>query len=245
MKRTTMWPLLRALFLCACAVSLAARPAVAQINIYGTFGSAGYDDDEFCLGSDAAITSIGVGVDGTVLGGEVGYNNSDWPWPPRPGTGNNGAFSVAGRGAFSRAQQEERYLTHGNAFTGMIKLFPLPILRTLGLDGLLGTADRFVRPFVGVGVQISTDGTTSAAGDARPLPTDAVKGSTNLVVTYGATVLLPGRDTPIGLILGYRGAKLFANEVDIETAAGQTETVDAGSLSWTEWSVGFRYRLGS
>jgi hypothetical protein len=245
MERTTMWPLLRALFLCACAVSLAASPAAAQINIYGTFGSAGYDDDEFCLGSDAAITSVGVGVEGSVVGGEVNYNNSDWPWPPPAGTGGGGAFSVAGRGTLTRARQEERFLTHGNALTGMIKLFPLPVLRTLGLDGLLGTADRFVRPFIGVGIQYSTDGETSPAGQARPLPTDAVKGSTDIVVTYGATLVLPGRDTPLGLIFGYRGAKLFANDIDIERADGETETVDAGSLNWTEWSVGFRYRLGS
>jgi hypothetical protein len=244
MRRTPLSPLrlftaLATPLLCAAF----AENASAQVNFWVAGGASTYGGDEFCLESQATITSISAGVENSWLGGEAEYNNSDWPWP-NPGSGDEPANYVAGRllrSGFGR--QETNYQTHGNAFRASVKLFALPLLRQVGLDGLLGNIDRFVRPYLGVGVQVSTDGDTSDPTSNRPLPVFAIQGSTNIFVTYGISALLPAKDTRIGLIVGYKGSTLFDNEVELETNTGEIQTVDTENLRWGQWSVGLRFRL--
>jgi hypothetical protein len=224
--------------------SMSAVEVAAQTNIWFAAGASTYGEDEFCLDSEATLTSFALGVENSWLGGEAEYNNSDWPWP-NPGTGDDAPASLVAarvRGA-GLARQQGNYLTHGNAFRGTIKLFALPLLRQIGLDGLLGNFDGYVRPYVGVGVQFSTDGNTGAPTSNRPLPVFAIQGGTNIFVTYGVSALLPAKDTRLGLIVGYRGATMFANDVDVETNTGDVQTVETGNLRWGQWSAGLRVRL--
>jgi hypothetical protein len=219
--------------------------AAAQFNVWAAAGASTYGDDEFCLESAATFTSFTVGVENSWLGGEAEVNNSDWPWPNPPGSGNPPANLVPARIRGGGLTQQGNYLTHGNAFRGTIKLFTLPLIRQLGLDGLLGNVDRFVRPYIGVGVQFSTDGNTAAPTANRPLPVFSIQGGTNIFVTYGISALVPAKDTRVGLIIGYEGSTMFANEVQVETNTGATQTIETGNLRWGQWSVGLRWRLGS
>jgi hypothetical protein len=212
----------------------------AQTNLTLTTGSAVYSSDAFCLDSGAALTNFSAGIDGSVVGGELMFSNGAWPWPPPPGSG--GSFAVF---SGSGLRQEENFLTHGNAIAGVIKVFPVAVIQRMGLDGLLGNVDRYVRPYLAAGVHSSTDGETAPAGGGRDVPTYSVQGQTNFIFSYGASALLPGRDAKLGLVVEYRGSHLFAGDFDIETDEGTTQTIDGENLRFGAWSVGFRYRLGS
>jgi hypothetical protein len=247
MSRT--WWGFRALCVTAVAVILAgvaSNTADAQTNLTLTAGSSVYSSDAFCLDSGAALTNFGAGVEGSVFGGEVMFINGAWPWPcPAGGCGGGTGFNLVGFSGQGRLSQPSSYLTHGNAVLGVVKLFPVPLVQRFGLDGLLGAVDQYVRPYIGVGVQISSDGETASAGGARLLPTYSVKGRTDFVITYGAAALLPGRDTRLGLVVEYRGARTLGNEIEVETDDGRTLESDGSSLKWGQWGVGLRIRLGS
>jgi hypothetical protein len=70
-------------------------------------------------------------------------------------------------------------------------------------------------------------------------------GRTDIVLTYGASLLLPGRDSRFGVVLEYRGAQNFADDIEIRTDTGDVEISPDNSLKWGQWALGFRYRLGS
>ena len=238
----TRWAL-RAVGVTAIAVMLLGVATIAsdaQTNFTLTAGSSVYSSDAFCLDSGAALTNFGAGVEGDLVGGEFSFINGAWPWPPPPGSG--GSFA-----AFSGAQsfrQPENYLTHGNALSGLVKVFPVALVQRLGLDGLLGSVDRYVRPYLGAGVHSSMDGEAAPAGDGRTLPTYSVQGQTNLIFSYGVSALLPGRDSRLGLVVDYRGSHLFAGDFDIETDDGETLTIEGDNLRYGAWGVGLRVRLG-
>jgi len=247
MSRT--WWALRAVGVTAVAVVVSGAGSAtvhAQTNLTLTTGSAVYSSDAFCLDSGAALTNFGAGIDGSVVGGELMFSNGAWPWPcPAGGCGGGTGFSLVGFSGQGSVSQPSSYLTHGNAFQGVVKLFPVPLVQRFGLDGLLGAVDQYVRPYIGVGVQVSSDGETAPAGGGRVLPTYSVQGRTDFVITYGAAALLPGRETRLGLMVEYRGAQTLGNEIEVETDDGRTLESDGSSLKWGQWGVGLRIRLGN
>lgn len=219
------------------AVVLVTLPSggAAQTSLSLSVGNALYSDDEFCLGSDAFITTYDASLDGSVFGASASYNNSDWPWPP-PGAGGSG-------GAGGGGAQQGNYLTHGDAFSAVAKLFPLTaIARAGGADGLRGI-DQVVRPFVGVGVQISTDGEPAPAGGGRDLPTYGVRGQTNPLLTFGASLEVPMRASPLGLVVTYRHNVLFSGDFEIDTGDEQDLVISSENLDWGVLSVGVRIRI--
>lgn len=226
-------------FACAVAALVAtsaiAVPAAAQTNVTLSAGTALYSSDEFCLDSGALVTSYRAGVEGSLIGAEAMYD-TDWPWPP-DGSGTGGGPGGGG------AQPEDRFLNHGDAFGGLVKVYPLAALSRAGEGAGLRNVDRYLRPFLGVGLLRSTDG-DSAPPDAQGLPTYGVRGQTNPLVTFGASLQLPARDLPFGVFVEYRYNLLFSGDFDIDTGAAQDLTLDSETLDWGAFSVGVRYRLG-
>lgn len=237
MSRMPRWtPCLVVVF--GLALTLATLPShvSAQTGLSLSVGNALYSDDAFCLGSDAFITSYDASLDGSVFGASASYNNSDWPWPP-PGTGGSGG------GAGGGAAQQGNYLTHGDAFSVVAKLFPLTaIARSGGADGLR-SVDRILRPFIGVGVQVSTDGEPAPAGGGRDLPTYGVRGQTNPLLAFGASLEVPMRASPLGLVVTYRHTVLFSGDFEIDTGAQQDLVIPSATLNWGTVSVGVRIRV--
>ena len=59
----------------------------------------------------------------------------------------------------------------------------------------------------------------------------------------GASLELPARDTPFGVIITYRQNFLFAGDLEIDRGALGPETVPGETLDWGVLSAGFRVRL--
>lgn len=196
--------------------ALAAPPAAAQTYAFVRFGNAMYaDDDPFCEDPTAFLTMVSAGVSTSLAGFSVEYNNEDWPWPPPPG-GGTGEF----------------FLTHGSSLQFVAELNPARFVAS-GLN-------QYARPFVGVGLNLSTDGETATG----TLPTYAVKGQTRPVVTYGVNGFLPV-SSRLGVTAGYRGTSVFFGDFEIETPGGAIDTVDGKTLTSGSWNVGLSLRLGS
>jgi hypothetical protein len=215
-------------------------PAAAQ-DFYAALGSSLYSDDPFCLSTSAALSSAQVGVGGDAVGVSASYNNSNWPWP-KPPPPPPGGLVVPGA-TFSLAasrQQETFYQTHGDAFQAVLELFPLGLLP--GLRESTVNVRRYIKPFLGVGVQVSTDGEPAAVGVNGDLPTYAVLGSTDLLVAYGASATVPLNDR-LGIHLQFRGNTLFAGDIELEGPNGETLISEDNRLNWATWLVGLNLRL--
>lgn len=216
--------------------TLVVSPAAHAQDFVLTVGdSGGYTADAFCVGTDAFINTYHAGVDGTLVGAEASFNNSAWPWPPIPPSGTGGG---SGGGAF-----QGRYLSQGDAIAASVKAYPVAIIQRIGAEGL-APIDRLVRPFVGVGLQRTSDGDTAPAGQEFDLPLFGIRGQTAPLLTLGVAAHLPGRDSRLGLVVEYRRNYWFAGEFEVETDTGEVFTTESETLEWGEFNVGFRLRLG-
>lgn len=230
--------------------------AAAQGDISLTAGSGVYASDAFCLDTDAFFSVFELSGGSDLVGGSVAYSNGAWPWsgpPPAGGLAStaNPRGPTLNRGAWSRtfesgAFQEEQFLTHGNAVRIMAETFPVALLARLPgqRDGTLGGINRYVRPFIGAGVQISGDGEAAPPGNGRESPTFGLEGSTNFIVSYGARLYLPARDLPIRAVLLYRGNTMFVSDVVYRTPDNGTLRGDGETLTWGEWGIGVSLRIG-
>jgi hypothetical protein len=198
------------------AVPFAAAPAAAQTFGFLRFGNTASGDDPFCEDPTAAITMIAAGISTPLVGMSAEFNNGDWPWPP----------PNAYRGGAS--------LTHGNSFQLTAEFNPLQLVS--------GHVNQYARPFIGVGLNHSTDGETrpgTGLGEAW-----AVRGQTIPVITAGANGILP-IGSRFGLTAGYRYTRLLAGDFELETPAGAVETVDGEALNASNWFFGFTVQLGN
>jgi hypothetical protein len=203
------------------AVPFAASPAASQTYGFLRVGNATYDggDDPFCQDPTAFLTLFSAGFTTPLVGVSAELNNDDYPWPtPPPGSGN----------------QEEAFLTHGRSIQLMAEVNPLHLVA--------GGVSRYARPFIGVGLSISSDGETRP--DTGAGPTHSVKGQTRPFVAYGVNGLLPLGDR-FGLTAGYRGTSVFYGDFEIETPTGAAVTSDGETLSSKSWTFGLVVRLGS
>lgn len=230
--------------------------AAAQSDIQLTGGSGVYESDAFCLDTGAFFSVFELSGGGDLVGGSIAYSNGAWPWAgPPPG----GALALApypggaglNRGAAdrsgSRLFQEEAFLTHGDAFRIMAETFPVALLSRLPgqREGTLGDINRYIRPFVGLGIHFSGHGEAAPAGTGgRDLPTFGIEGSTNLILSYGARAYLPGRNTPVRLVLLYRANTMFVGDVVFRAPDNGTIRGDGETLTWGEWGVGVSLRIG-
>lgn len=225
----------------ALVLSMWGTAKAAAQDVYAALGSSLYSDDPFCLSTSAALSSAQIGVSGDAFGVSAAYNNSNWPWPKPPPPPPGGlVVPGASYSLLGASRQESNYLTHGDAFRAVLELFPLGLLP--GLRESTANLRRYIKPFVGAGVQISTDGETSPAGGDRDLPTYAVLGSTDLLISYGASAVVPLGDR-FGIHLQLRGNTLFAGDIEIETPDGQTLVSEDNRLNWGEWLVGLNLRF--
>jgi hypothetical protein len=214
---------------------------VAAQDFYAALGSSLYSDDPFCLSTSASLSSAQIGVGGSGIGVSASYNNSNWPWPKPPPPPPGGAVvSGVAYSVSSGQQQASYYLTHGDAYRAMLEIFPLGLLP--GLRESTANLRRYIKPLLGVGVQVSTDGEPAATGVNGNLPTYAVKGGTDLVISYGASAVVPFSDR-LGLHLQFRGNTLFAGDVELEGPGGESLISEDNRLSWGEWLVGLNIRL--
>lgn len=232
------------------------NPAAAQGDVCATAGAGVYDSDALCLDSNATLTVFELCASADLVGASVAYSNGAWPWlgPPPPGalalgpypggaSLNRGASETSG----SRVFQEEAFLTQGDAFRIMAETFPVALLSRLPgqREGTLGDINRYIRPFVGLGIHFSDDGEAAPPGTGgRDLPTFGIEGSTNLILSYGARAYLPGRNTPVRLVLLYRGNTMFVGDVVYRTPDDRTIRGDGETLTWGEWGVGVSLRIG-
>ncbi len=236
MSKLVLRTLTRALASAVLALTVSATPGEAQVLSVGV-GSSLYDSDGFCLGTEAALSGLRVGVSGGAIGGSIAYNNEDWPWPRPPGGGGGSALVVPGfAGSLQAGSQQNFFMTRGEAIQGVFEVYPLGLSENLREN--FATVRRYVTPFVGVGVMIASDGDPAAATQARPLPTYGVKGGTDFLVTYGGAVHLPTGRAGLRLMVQVRGNTLFARGIELIGPAG--DRIDAGNqtLTWGEWLVG-------
>jgi len=205
--------------LCA-SLLLPGRPATAQTYTYVLFGNASYADDAFCLESPAFLTSFMAGVSTGLVGFSAQYINNDWPWPDPPPPPPPGG---------------ELFLTHGRGFQVQAELNAVDLISS-GIN-------RYVRPFIAVGLHISTDGDASAATAARG-PTYGVKGQTRPYVAYGFNTFVPIGASRFGATAGYRGTSVFFSDFQYATPNGESITTQGGTLSSGVWTVGLALRVG-
>jgi hypothetical protein len=236
--------------LCGAFALLAIPSLAAAQDIYLLAGSSVYESDEACLVPDGAFSAFTIGGGGSIIGASASYINGDWPWPPKPPPGAGGSNSLVAASLVSGAVSAaipDVYVDHGIAIQTVIDLFPVPLLQRLGGnrgdDGALGTFDQYVRPFIGVGAQFSTDGDPASVGD-RLAPTVGVKGDTNLLLSFGAQAYFPSRQRPLRFVVQYRGNVLFVDQIEVENASGETFVIDTDRQTWGEWSVGLSLRVG-
>lgn len=221
----------------ACILSAWWTARAAAQDLYLAVGSSAYSDDPFCLSTNAALSDARIGVGGDAIGVSASYNNSNWPWP-KPPPPPPGGLVVPGAAFSVGAAQDDHdfFLTHGDAFQAVLEFFPLGLVP--GLRERTATLRRYVKPFAGVGVQISTDGEAAATGANGALPTYAVQGGTDLVVAYGASANVPLGDR-LGLHLQFRGNTLFAGDVELRGPDGDILISEDQRLNWGQWLIGF------
>lgn len=195
------------------ALPLAASSAAAQTYGFLSFGNAASSDDPFCEDPTALITMIAAGVSTPLFGATVEYNNGDYPWPPME-------------------ESTGEFLTHGAALQLMASVNPAQFVAR-GLS-------QYVRPFVGVGLHIGSDGETRTG----TVPTNAVLGQTRPFIAYGANAILP-IGSRLGVTAGYRGTSVLFGDFEIDTPGGATETIGGKTLTAHSLNVGFLVRLGS
>jgi hypothetical protein len=229
--------------LCAAA---GAAPAAAQLDVSLSGGSGIYASSVYCLDSGAFVTVIEFGLGGDLLGGSAAYSNGSWPWMPPPGSGIAGAL-YSGVAAPAAAQQPV-FLTHGAAFRGMVEAYPIGFLaRASGRreGGSLRDFGQYVRPFIAAGLHVSRDGDPAPPGGGRNAETWGIKGAVSPLVSYGVRAFLPGRSSPVRIVVQYRGNTMFVSEVEYITPGGGTPPRrDGETVTWGEWGIGLSLGLG-
>ncbi|MCI0436939.1 MAG: hypothetical protein L0271_25365 [Gemmatimonadetes bacterium] len=217
------------------AVAVAA-PAGAQ-GFYAGAGSSVYSSDEFCLSTAAALSGLRAGFGGDAVGASVAYNNEDWPWIPPPGGGGSAAVVPGFAAGLVATSRQEFYQARGEAFQAVVELFPLGLLP--GLKERSTELRRYLSPFIGVGVMIAGDGDPAPASQNRPLPTYGVKGGTDVLIAYGASLRVPVGVDPLRLLVQFRGTSVFARGTELVGPAGDVLETGDPTLTWGEWMVGF------
>lgn len=217
--------------------------AAGQLGV--SVGSSVYSDDhEFCIMSGAAITHYQADYSADVFGVSASYVNSNIPWLIPPGSGGAAAI-VPAASLVANGQQGPVYLSQGELITASVELFPLAAIGRMGQgEGGITRIDRFLRPFVGIGGALLTDGEPQPAGGGRDVPTYAIRGFVAPILTYGARLHLPSREAPISLLLQYRQNHLFVGEAEFETPDAETLSGDSETLTWGTWSIGASFRIG-
>ncbi len=231
----------RGLATLACLLAL---PSGVNAQASLATGSSLYSSSEFCLESPAFLTDFQASARGGLIGASVSYHNSSWPWPTPPTTGGRqDRIDVPPRFG-GAAFQESVFLSHGEAARAVIEVFALPLLDRLGGgEGRLAELDRRISPFVGVGVQYSTDGKPAPA-NGRGAETYGVKGSTDLLLVAGASLVLPLNDRT-GVLFQLRGNTLFASDTEFELPSGEIITAPGSETrTWAQWLVGLSFDLG-
>lgn len=219
-------------------------PSAAQLGI--SVGSSVYSEDhDFCLMSGAAITHYQADYSGDVFGVSASYVNSDIPWliPPGSSGGANLVFPASALVSAGR-QQGPVYLSQGELITASVEVFPIAALLRLTDNDAFGRVDRLLRPFVGIGAGLLTDGEPAPPGENRAVPTYSIRGFTAPLLSYGARLHLPSREAPISLLLQYRNSHLFVGNFDFETPDAETIPGDGETLTWGTWSIGASFRIG-
>ena len=221
----------------AAPLLLAAAPLAAQ-EVDVVAGSAWCDGDELCLDPDQLITSYRITLATDEFGLSASYEDECWPWfDPPPGSGDDAAAIAAAVAAARTAAQQPIAQRHGSGWQLLAEAYPLGLL---DVDRI----SRFLRPFVGAGVFITGDGDPAVSGPGGSV-VYGVKGRTDLIIAYGASLYLPSRDVPLRLVVQLRGTTMFANDVAFLTPGGQTvETEGSQNRTYAQLSVGFSYRLG-
>ena len=190
-----------------------AGPVAAQTVGYLRFGNATYPTDRFCEDPTAALTMFTLGVSTRLFGVSAEFNNGDWPWP-------KSADAIG--------------LTHGKAFQIMGEVTPLELIAP--------ELNRYVRPFVGVGLHHSTDGDPRLdAGDTEVF---GVNGQTSPFVAFGANAFIPLGSSRFGVTGGYRWTRIFAGDFELTSPAGGTRTLAGKTLKSRSWHIGLTLRLG-
>jgi len=208
---------------------LPARPIVAQevplfsdspVSILLSAARAEYDRDFFCVDPDDWLTTFRLSVERGAFGVSVA-SVAAYPWPIPPPLLEGSAF-----------------IDRGTAYQVGVQVDPLRLLTSA-----TGGVTRFVRPFVGGGVHLSTDGEPAAAGVNGDEPTAAIQGGTDAFVTYGARVTVPVGDSRLGLFGEVRGTSVFDGGKTFVDEVGERLESDSRTLTWAEFSVGVRLSL--
>lgn len=215
-------------------------PNIAAQQVFLGAGSSLYETDAFCLDSSATLTDYHVGVSGDSWGASATYDNADWPWPKPPtGPGGNTEQALGGpETVLAQQLTTPIYMTRGSSVQAVAELYPLGVLP--GLREQTTTLRRYLKPFIGVGLQISQDGEASTD---REFPTYAVKGATDALVSYGASLRLPLQGDAFGLQVQFRATSLFSSGPDLEGPGGETISTESETVTWGTWLVGFTVGL--
>jgi hypothetical protein len=228
-------------FVLALAGMGATAPDVAAQQVFLGAGSSLYETDAYCLDSSASLTDYHAGISGDSWGASATYDDADWPWPRPPGSGPGGNTEQARGGpatVLAKQLTTPIYMTRGSSVQAVAELYPLGLLP--GLREQTATLRRYLKPFIGVGVQISQDGEASSD---REVPTYAVKGATDALVSYGASLRLPLQGDTFGLQVQFRATSLFSGGPDLEGPGGETISTESETVTWGTWLVGFTVGL--
>jgi hypothetical protein len=187
-----------------------------QLSIHLGHTPVSYDDD--CDDPFSFFTSARLSFAGDRFGGSVAYVHEDWPWPPE------------------EELEGQFLLRHGDAFQAMAELYPL---------GFLGVGDtrigRMIRPFVGVGAQVSRDGDRTAGPTG--LTVYGVRGSVDPVAAAGASLFLRPSILPATILVQYRQTALFSSDFELQGPQGVIE-LDGETSTWGDLSIGVSFGVG-
>lgn len=191
------------------------------VSVLVSGARAQYDRDPFCIDPTAWFTTFRLSVERGALGISAAYVAA-YPWlvPPPPV-----------RGA--------AFVDRGPAYQVGLHVDPLELIAGRRWESL----GRFLTPFVGAGVQISTAGEAASPGVNGPEPTVALQGGTDPYVTYGARLTLPLTEGGLGIFGEVRGTSVFDGGKDVLDVAGERLESESATLTWAEFSVGIRLRL--
>jgi hypothetical protein len=236
-----------AAFVAAGLLAGARAPTAAQPSLGVSVGSRVYGEDhEFCLMSGAAITHYQADYSGDVFGVSASYVNSDVPCFEPPGNSVGASLVFPASALLSTGRyQGPVYLSQGGLITASVEVFPIAALLRVTNAEAFGRIDRLLRPFVGVGAGLLTDGEPAPPGGNRAVPTYSIRGFTAPLLSYGARLHLPSREGRISLLLQYRNSHLIVGDFDFETPDAERLAGDGETLTWGTLSIGASFRAGS
>jgi hypothetical protein len=190
------------------------------VSILLSAARAEYGRDELCIDPDDWLTTFRLSLERGAFGLSVA-SVAAYPWPIPPPDIRGQAF-----------------LDRGNALQVGLEVDPLRLLGAA--DGDIG---GFLRPFVGGGVHLSTDGDAAGPGVNGPERTVAVEGGADPFVTYGARLSVPVGDGRFGVFGEVRGNSVFDGGKSLVDPSGERLESESGTLNWAEFSVGVRVSL--